>query len=53
MESLERDISEYRECVDALGTSLDRDKFRRELPALRENIQHKITSVENDLQTKK
>lgn len=53
VESLERDITDYRECVEGLGTSLDKEKYRQQLPTLRENIQKKIKTVENDIQAKK
>ena len=53
MESLDKDLVQFRGCVDSIGTNFDNHDNRKELKRLRSQIKKKITSAEVNLQGQK
>lgn len=49
MEALEKDLTEFRHCIESIGTQLDDEMNRQDMRKLRASIREKATRMENDL----
>ena len=49
MQALEINLTQFRHCIENIGTQLDDEMNRQEMRKLRADIREKATRMENDL----
>ena len=49
MQALEQNLTQFRHCIENIGTQLDDDMNRQDMRKLRAEIREKATRMENDL----